>query len=272
MTPLEELLAESPLPAAEAGSKDDKGAVFVVGGPPTCPGAVMLTATAALRSGAGRVQVAVDPAVAAAVAVAVPELAVFEWNQKSSPPPEVVGRVRVAHALVIGPGHTQLDEIVVRSTAERATGAVILDAGALQPAFAVARSAAVLIAPNPTEAAQLLDLDGDEEKLARTLAERLGRPVAVRGSVTAIADPQRDDAWSFDAAPPGLGTPGSGDVFVGVLAALVAGGCDHTAALGWATLLHAEAGRVLSAATPVGYLAREIVDQLPHVRAALDAR
>jgi hydroxyethylthiazole kinase-like uncharacterized protein yjeF len=262
MTPLEELLARHPLPDAAEGSKDDKGHVLIIGGPPSCPGAVTLAAGAALRMGAGRVQVSVDPSVAAAVGVAVPEVAVFAWNQKASPPAELLPRLRVANVVAIGPGHQVLDEIVVRSTAERvAHGIVILDAGALPATFAVARGCRVLLAPNPTEAAQLLDRDGDEELLARALAEKLDCPVAVRGAATVIAD--GDECFTFDAAPPGLGTPGSGDVFVGILAALAAGGSPPVAALGWAVHLHAAAGRRLAAATPVGYLASDLVREIP---------
>ena len=266
MSRFEELLTRYPLPNAHDGSKDDKGHALLIGGPATCPGAIVLAANAALRMGVGRVQVAVDPAVAATIGVAVPEVAVFAWNQKASPPPELVPRLRDADVVVIGPGHQVLDEIVVRSTAERARGTVILDAGALPSTLAVARSARTLIAPNPTEAARLLDREGDEEVLARALAERIAAPVAVRGATTVIVD--GDDCFTFDDSPPGLGTPGSGDVFIGVLAALVAGGCPAAASLGWATYLHAAAGRVLSASTPVGYLARDVIEQLPRVRAS----
>lgn len=264
---LHELLARYPLPSAEDGGKEDKGHAFIIGGPPTCPGAPMLTALAALRLGTGRVQVAVDPAVAAAVAVALPETVVFAWNQKASPPPEIIDRLRVADTVVLGPGHHHLDDIVVRSTAERAPrAAIILDAGALHSAFAIARSSTVLIAPNPTEAVRLLDPseeDGvdptDLVFLAAALADRLAQPVAVRGAQTVVVD--KDATYVFDDGPSGLGTPGSGDVFVGALAALVASGLTGAAALGWAVHLHAEAGRRLAETRP-NYIARELADEI----------
>ncbi|MDP1795447.1 MAG: ADP/ATP-dependent (S)-NAD(P)H-hydrate dehydratase [Acidimicrobiales bacterium] len=271
MRPMQELLDAHPLPDAATGGKDDKGSVVVIGGPPVCPGAVILTATAALRIGAGRVRAAVDPAAAVAVAVAVPELAVFGWNQKASPPPELMPCLKTADVVVMGPGHTQLDDPVVRSTAERTRATLVLDAGALGSAVPVARSSRVVIAPNPTEAALLVPLDDptddrrDEEQLARELTAKLGQPVAVRGARTVIASDT--DAWVFDDTPPGLGTPGSGDVFVGVLAGLLAGGCPPLPALAWAVQLHADAGRRLSETTPVGYLASEIAAELPYVRA-----
>ncbi len=270
MNPLAELLSRHPLPDASHGGQNDKGHVFIVGGPPACPGAVILAATAALRVGAGRVQVAVDPVVAAQVAVAVPELAVYAWNQKASPPPEIVQRLRSADVVVMGPGHQRMEETVVRATAQRSPGAtIVLDAGAIGAAFEVARSSVILIAPNPTEAALLLDLDGEDEEpgeaeLAQALTERFGQPVAVRGRTTVVAD--GTECFVFDDPPPGLGTPGSGDVFIGVLAALVAAGLPGVAALGWAVELHARAGRLCGAIAPVGYLAHEVVTALPAAR------
>ena len=60
MRRLEELLAAHPLPD-RSGGKDESGTVVVIGGPPTCPGAVLLAGSAALRTGCGRVQLVVDP-------------------------------------------------------------------------------------------------------------------------------------------------------------------------------------------------------------------
>ena len=60
------------LPRAE-GSKHSRGHVLVVGGAASTPGAAMLAGLAALRVGAGVLALAVDDAIAAPVAVAVPE-------------------------------------------------------------------------------------------------------------------------------------------------------------------------------------------------------
>jgi len=108
--------------------------------------------------------------------------------------------------------------------------------------------------------------EDDEAALAHELARTNGGPVAVRGPVTVVADGQ--DCWLFDDAPPGLGTPGSGDVFVGALGGLLACGSEPVAALGWAVALHAEAGARLARDVTVGYLASEILRELPYARAS----
>ena len=69
------LLRDWPLPRPD-GNKRSRGTVFVAGGSPSTPGAVLLAGVAALRVGAGVLTMAVAPPVAAALAVAVPEAAV----------------------------------------------------------------------------------------------------------------------------------------------------------------------------------------------------
>ena len=147
----------------------------------------------------------------------------------------------------------------------------VLDAGALHVAPALAAQRRVVVAPNPSEAAAMLGAaDNDEATLASSLSDLLEQPVAVRGAQTIVADD--GERWCFDATPSGLGTPGSGDVFVGVLAGLLATGAPPLTALGWAVALHAGAGARLAASTPIGYLARELVDEIPFARDALVGR
>ena len=61
----------------EAGDKESRGRVLVVGGAPEMPGAVILAATAALRAGAGKLQIATCRSIAQTVGASVPEARVF---------------------------------------------------------------------------------------------------------------------------------------------------------------------------------------------------
>ena len=262
MTSLDLLLADHPLPDL-AGGKDESGTVVVIGGPPTCPGAAMLAGIAALRIGSGRVQLVTHPAVAPAVAVAFPEAWVGSWDQSSPVPDDIARPLRSADVVIIGPGHRRLATDLVATIVQGAEGAaIVLDAGALPAAPELIGSANLVLAPNTAEARDLAEVDGDETSLALELGARFGRPVAVRGQTTAIAD-AGGQHWRFDDAPPGLGTPGSGDVLMGALGGLLAAGVPPVAALGWAVRLHAKAGALLAKATPAGYLAREIAAMLP---------
>lgn len=264
---LRELLARSPLPGI-AGGKDDKGNLVLIGGPASCPGAVLLAAAAALRVGSGRVQLVVDPTVATAVAVARPETMVTSWDLVGAPPDDVRRLVADAAVVVIGPGCPELDQAAVVAVAADAEQHVVLDAGALSAAVTIGRSTRCTIAPNPSEAARLTGGDdADEAKLAANLVALLGRPVAVRGERSFVGDP--DAMWCFDDGPTGLGTPGSGDVFAGVLGGLLARGADELTALAWAVAIHARAGELLAATTPVGYLAGDVAAMVGHAQAEL---
>jgi hydroxyethylthiazole kinase-like uncharacterized protein yjeF len=269
MRPLRDLLAQHALPDP-TGAKDERGTLVVVGGPPSCPGAVLLAGTAALRSGGGRVQLVVDPAVSVALGVAVPEAFVTGWDQTGAIPEAVATRLERADAVVIGPGHEHMDEAVVKALVEAAGAApVLLDAGALPACRSVPDGTTLVVAPNTSEAEELVG-PGDEGTLAAALSDELRRPVAVRGAVTVVA--HQGERWVFDDAPQGLGTPGSGDVLIGTLGRLLAGGMAPVGALGWAVELHASAAASLAQATPAGYLAREIADRLPHALATALAR
>jgi NAD(P)H-hydrate repair Nnr-like enzyme with NAD(P)H-hydrate dehydratase domain len=54
------LLERNPLPPV-GGDKHDRGTAVIVAGTERCPGAAILAATAALRAGAGRVQIITAP-------------------------------------------------------------------------------------------------------------------------------------------------------------------------------------------------------------------
>src|SRR3954454_22729917 len=66
------LLRDWALPVP-TGGKEARGTVLVVGGSRFTPGAVLLAGVAALRAGAGRLQLAVTGSTATALSIAVPE-------------------------------------------------------------------------------------------------------------------------------------------------------------------------------------------------------
>ena len=66
------LLRGWPLPQLD-GDKNARGTAVIVGGGRQTPGAVLLAAEAALRLGAGKVQVVTTASTAPLVAVALPE-------------------------------------------------------------------------------------------------------------------------------------------------------------------------------------------------------
>ena len=63
-------------PEADA-DKEGRGNVLVIAGSREVPGAALLTATAALRAGAGRLTIATPASVSMAIAIAMPEARVI---------------------------------------------------------------------------------------------------------------------------------------------------------------------------------------------------
>lgn len=279
-----ELLRGWPLPEpADDGDKHDRGTVLVVGGARATPGAVLLTGLGALRAGAGRLQVATVGSTSVALGVALPEAMVSGLPETGDGSLDPAGACRLieacgaATAVVLGPGLLGRDatrELLRRVLPEVPDAAVLLDAVALTalagcPELLDGLAGRVVLTPNGGELAALLDgEDREGEDAACRLADRYGAVVAVQGCVAAPAG----RLWRDEAGGVGLGTSGSGDVLAGVVGGLLARGCPPAQAAVWGRHLHAAAGdRLTERVGRLGFLARELLDELPLVMAGLCA-
>jgi hydroxyethylthiazole kinase-like uncharacterized protein yjeF len=284
-----EVLAEHQLPDPDAADgKHDRGTVLVAGATAETPGALLLAGLAALRAGAGRLQIAAPAAVAPHLAVRVPEAQVIglDTDRRGAlvPDDRLRGAMAEADAVLIGPGTG--DGVDGRPLLAAAIGALVetsgrlaIDAGALLPLRADPEALAPVAersacTPNAAEAKALLPHgapDGETSELASELTDRLGCAIAVRGQTTWISAPGQPGLVE-QGGTVGLATSGSGDVLAGLVAGHLARGADPMSALIWAVHLHALAGVALvRSGAEVGLLARELVDILPKVRAQLDA-
>lgn len=276
------VLRDWPLPAP-GGSKYSRGEVVVVGGARSAPGAALLAGRSALRAGAGRLTVAVARTVAVQLAVALPEAGVHGLPETESGAPDGTGTeildedLAAADAVLVGPGLDDADRTVdlLRAITPRIgkTTPVLVDAyalGVLPRVTEVAESLAgrLVLTPNETEAAILLGVDDVTDDAPRRIAEKYGAVVSCRGTVAA-ADGR---SWQMTTGSPGLATSGSGDVLAGILVGLLARGADAEQAACWATHLHAAAGdRLAVRVGRVGYLAGELVDEVPGLLTELSA-
>jgi hydroxyethylthiazole kinase-like uncharacterized protein yjeF len=257
------------------GGKESRGAVLVLGGAADTPGAVLLAGLAALRAGAGRLTIATVASTATALAVAVPEAAVHALPPSDSGAlGAAAGKaaaelVESADAVVVGPGMRDPDDSreFVSAVLEAASArSVVVDAMALTCGAVASSGHDCLVAtPNLTEAGFLLGRDDvDEAEAAVEVAQRFGAVVALRSR---IASPDGRQ-WLERGGDSGLGTSGSGDVLAGAIGGLLARGADPAQAAVWGAHLHAQAGRNLSERIgPLGYLARELLGELPRVLA-----
>ena len=279
------LLRDWPLPDVDDGAgKGARGTVVVIGGAADTPGAVLLAGLAALRVGAGRLTLATAGVNAPPLAVAAPESAVtaLPVNADGAIGAEAVDACRPlladAQALVLGPGmrDPEATRLVVQGVLAALDDetVVVLDAlaltcGAYDDELMARLGKRVIATPNRTEASFLLDGDvpDDDVVAARAVAERTNSVVAMQ---SVIVGPD-GRTWVDQSGDSGLGTSGSGDVLAGTIAGLAARGAGPEQAAVWGAHLHADAGERLSARVGrLGYLARELLDELPRVLTQLE--
>lgn len=280
-------LREWPLPDAEGG-KEGRGRTLIVGGSAETPGAVLLAAEAALRCGAGKLQVATARSVAHAVAVALPEALVRGLPETTSgavrgSAAEEIGELAGdADCLLVGPGLVDPAEsgALVQGLLPGLRTPLILDALALAAVTEDARclhhlGGRAVLTPNPSELALTLHVDRDEvthapDRCAQKLATDAQAVVSLGGAESWVAAPD-GGLWRDPSGAAGLGVSGSGDVAAGIVAGLVARGAEPAQAAVWAAHLHGRAGeRLASTVGRLGFLARELPAQIPPVLAEIE--
>ncbi|WP_166761538.1 NAD(P)H-hydrate dehydratase [Xanthomonas euroxanthea] len=269
-------LRSMPLPAP-GGDKEQRGRVLIVGGSMRVPGAVLLAGEAALRTGAGKLQIATAASVAPGMALAVPEALVLGLAQNGQG--EIVrghraldGAMAACDAAVIGPGmaSSATTTAMVRRAAEQAVCTLVLDAGALSRGLRAPIGRPFVLTPHAGEMATLAGNDkaaveAAPGEYALKFAQKLRSVVIVKGADSFIAGPD-GTLWMHRGGASGLGTSGSGDVLAGLIAGFAARGCDALGAALWGVFVHAAAGRQLAKRIgPVGFLARELGLEVPGI-------
>lgn len=284
----DQTLRASPLPIQEGGDKEDRGRVLIIAGSREIPGAVVLSATAALRAGAGKVTIGAPASVAHSVAFAVPEARVIALEETpeggitakaAAALQELSGRISavlIGPGLPYGPATCDLASALLESFAD---APIILDAGAMSvvcvtPKEPLRFASPVLMTPHAGEMAALTgsskdSIEANPEDTARDAAQKWNAVVALKGPITHIATPDAR-VWRHEGGNFGLATSGSGDVLAGIIGGLAARGTMLEIAAVWGVALHARAGERLGERLGVvGYLARELAGEVPALMAAL---
>lgn len=289
-----DLLRASPLPQpVEGAGKDERGRVLVIAGSRSVPGAAWLSGIATLRSGAGKLHIATIRSMVPHLAMAVPEARVTGLDETEggeiapAAADRLAGFAQAADAVLVGPG--MLDDAATRGLVHALLDATsqppfVLDAAAITALGGDAQrlrahAGRLLVTPHAGEMASLLGLERAQVEadpavaVARAVAVT-GGIVALKGRRTLIAEPGPTGAppvlWACERGNVGLATSGSGDVLAGIVTGLLARGADPLRAMQWGVFLHGEAGtRLARRIGPLGYLARELLDEIPPLLASL---
>ena len=271
-------LDKHPLPPVIDGGKETKGRILIVAGSREVPGAALLAATGAMRAGAGKLRIATVESVAPHLGVAMPEAMVIglpeddQGGFASAAVPPLAEQTGKVDAVVAGPGMSEGD--ICRTIADAllaSEASIALDAAllrALEPAGEAPRPSTPVLLPHAGELASLLDCDSGEIErdpvgCGIRAAELYQATVLVKGVVSHVVTPD-GSCWTYEGGAPGLGVSGSGDVLAGIVGGLLARGAEPLNGLLWGVWLHGEAGaRLGQSVGPIGFLAREIADEVP---------
>jgi ADP-dependent NAD(P)H-hydrate dehydratase len=278
------LLRRNPLPRPDSGGdKEERGRVLIVGGEVELPGGIILAGIAALRAGAGKLQIATCESNARNVGVAVPECLAAGLHESNrtigdKAAEEIVRYGNDADAVLIGSGlrtSANNDRLLKRVMEHWEKTPLVLDAGALgvlreNPRVLERLNGKAVITPHAGELATVLGIDKSEiaknpGATALHAALTLHAVVALKGADTYIASP-RGELYVYDSGQIGLATSGSGDTLAGIVTGLLARGTSPLRSAIWGVFLHGAAGNALSKRMgQIGFLARELLDEIPAI-------
>ena len=230
--------------------KGSYGRLLMYCGNPNMTGAAVLAATAALRSGAGLVNIAKDKETLGILQTRLTEPVFSPLSDNSEE--EMLLLADKASAILIGcgMGKAENDRKTLYSLIKNANCNLIIDADGINllcENTLILREAKKIpiLTPHPLEFARLIgktsgEVQKDRINLAKSFAESYGCIVVLKGAATVIASP--DSLLAINTTGnPGLAKGGSGDVLAGLIASLVCQGigCFESAVIG--AYLHGKA-------------------------------
>lgn len=263
--------------------KNRCGRVLVVAGSTGLTGAACLTATAALKSGAGVVTLAVPESLNPIFEIKLTEVMTRPFPDRGK------GFLSAAHAgpilalardydiLALGPGlgSAPATAALARGLAQNSPVPVVLDADGINafkgraPELTKAKSP-LLITPHEGETRRLLGLKqvpttaGERIAFCRETAAKLGCGLLLKGATTLVAFPGRP-LHVNTTGNPGMATAGAGDVLTGLIAGLAAQGAGLEKAAVTAAWLHGLSGDAAALAlTEYPLTAGDLISYLPH--------
>lgn len=250
--------------------KGDCGKAFILAGSPGMTGAATLSASAAMRIGAGLVILGIPSGLNPILEMKLTEVITRRLAENNEgcvcaeALPTINELISWADVIAVGPGISQNPD--TRETIQMMLPSInkplVLDADGLnllgqEKDFADILPAGSILTPHPGEFSRLSGLPISEildnrVELTREKAAKWGTLIVLKGSPTIIADPG-GEVYCNPTGNSALATGGSGDVLTGMITGLLAQGCPplHAACAG--VYLHGLAGDI--AAREIGIAA-----------------
>ncbi len=264
-----------------ASHKGVFGHLMVIAGSMGKAGAAVLTARAALRSGAGLVSVAAPQSIVpiiqqqSAEAMCIAAAESIDATLGIGAERELARRADALSACVIGPGLTTHPETVqvVRDFVRQVSVPTVIDADALNalvgsPDILKKSKAPLVLTPHPGEMGRLLnrpaaEIQKDRIGAALGFAKRYGVVVVLKGAGTVVALPG-GDVFINSTGNPGMATGGSGDALAGMIGSFLSQGLPPADAACLGVYLHGVAGDLAAEAKgEAGMIAGDVIEKIP---------
>lgn len=263
------------------GHKGTFGRVAVVAGSTGMTGAACLTATAALRSGAGLVTVGIPASLNHILENKLTEVMTKPLQDRGTgclqeeAMDDILDLVRGADVLALGPGLGKSDAVleILRNILGNIDISIVLDADGLNNisrdiSLLIKHTGPIVITPHPGEMARLTGLDVAQivespAEVAERFAQETGVVVLLKGATTVVCHP--DGRIYFNTTGnSGMATAGSGDVLTGIIAGFIAQGYEPFEAAILGAFVHGYAGDLAADARGhAGMIAGDILDAVP---------
>ena len=261
----EELVKDTIAKRSDDSYKGTYGKVLVIGGDADMGGAAILTASAAVYSGAGLVTVATHKTNHAALQSRLPEAMAID----SADVEKVTEQVKKMDVIAIGPGLGLSEEAFILLTA-------VFSTVTEQQQTIIDGSAISLMAeydlPYPKTQAVYTPHLGEWEKLSglavsqqepnanTKIQQKIGGTIVLKSNRTEVY--VEDAVWKNTVGNPAMATGGMGDTLAGMIAGFTAQFKDQEKAVLSAVFLHSKIGDKLAAKQYV-VLPTQIIEQIP---------
>lgn len=257
---------------AQNTEKRHAGAPLILAGSQQFPGAAVMCARAAARSGAGYVTVVVPNAAAPEIRAHLIEQTVvtYEPGNVEASVETIVDVAQRYGSLAIGPGLAASDEMgtIVREVIRRLDLPMVIDASGLfhlAKHLDVLRRKRVVVTPHAGEFARLSGkgtvLESERIARLRAFVQEHNVITLLKGRATLVYD-----GLELHVNPSGtsaLATAGTGDVLTGMIGTLLSQGVEPVDAARAAAYWHGIAGQLAAHKRPIGVVAGDVIEEIP---------
>lgn len=262
--------------------KGNYGRLLIICGSEKMPGACIMAAEAAARSGVGLLQIATVKSITPVITNRLPEamlepLKADENGYISADDFEIImSAAEKASAVLIGCGLGVTDgtKELVKNLLKNLNCPIILDAdgiNCISDSIDIIRQtkSSIILTPHPAEMGRLCgkstaEIQSDRLGTAMNFSNEYNATVVLKGAGTVIAE--KNNIYVNQTGNPGMGKGGSGDVLSGIIASFAAQGISTVDSAVLGTFVHGAAGDLAASKKSMqSMIATDIIGELGEV-------